>query len=288
MEMQKFKGNQGLVLAADVAGTPPAPSIILLHGGGQTRHSWGRLARHLARQGYHVISLDSRGHGDSEWAPDGDYSLSAFTEDLRCVIRELPQPPVLIGASLGGLSALLAVGEADEAVASGLVLVDVVPRLEPAGVRRIREFMLANIDGFESIDAVVDAVSAYLPHRPQPPTPDGLKKNLREGANGKLYWHWDPIFMTSDRRPTVASELERLQKAARHVHVPALVVRGKLSDIVSQEGADEFLELMPDARVVEVAGAGHMVAGDKNDAFNMAIEAFLAELFDFPVDQTGA
>lgn len=84
--------------------------------------------------------------------------------------------------------------------------------------------------------------------------------------------------MTSERRPNVASDLGRLEKAARNVRVPALVVRGKLSDIVSREGADEFLELMPLARVVEVDGAGHMVAGDKNDAFNAAVEEFLLEL----------
>lgn len=278
MKMQTFSGGQGIALAADVAGSPQAPSVVLLHGGGQTRHSWGRLARHLARQGYHVISLDLRGHGESGWAPGGDYSLDAFVADLRTVISELPQPPVLIGASLGGLTSLLAVGESDEAIAKGLVLVDVVPRLEPSGVRRIREFMLANIDGFDSIDEVVDAVAAYLPHRPQPPSPAGLRKNLRQGENGRLYWHWDPAFMTSERRPNVASDLGRLEKAARNVRVPALVVRGKLSDIVSREGADEFLELMPLARVVEVDGAGHMVAGDKNDAFNAAVEGFLLEL----------
>lgn len=288
MKRQNISGSQGIALAADVAGGPPATSVILLHGGGQTRHSWGRLARLLAQQGYHTISLDLRGHGDSDWAPDGDYSLNAFVEDLCAIVRELPQPPVLIGASLGGLTSLLLTGESTRDLVKGLVLVDVVPRLEPEGVSRILDFMQANIDGFDSIEEVVETVAAYLPHRPQPPNPEGLRKNLREGENGKLYWHWDPAFMKLDRRPNMAKEQGRLQQAARKVQVPTLVVRGSLSDIVSPEGADELLELMPLARVVEVGGAGHMVAGDKNDAFNAAIQAFLCELAEAaPERQTG-
>lgn len=288
MKAQKFLGSQGIALTADVAGGPPAPSVVLLHGGGQTRHSWDRLARRLARQGYHVISLDLRGHGDSGWAPDGDYSLSAFAADVQALIDELPQPPVLIGASLGGLSSLLAVGESDEIIAKGLVLVDVVPRLEPSGVRRIHEFMRANINGFDSMEEVVGAVARYLPNRRRSPSAEGLRKNIRQGENGKLYWHWDPAFLTSDRRPDVANDLQRMQEAARNIQVPALVVRGELSDIVSQEGADEFLELIPMARVVEVEGAGHMVAGDKNDAFNTAVEDFLSELLKPALNQAGA
>lgn len=278
MKKQNLPGSQGITLTADVAGSPPATSIILLHGGGQTRHSWDKLARRLARQGYHVISLDLRGHGDSDWAPDGDYSLDAFAADLHAVVSALPDPPVLIGASLGGLTSLLLAGENSADLVKGLVLVDVVPRLEPEGVGRIVGFMRANINGFDSIDDVVAAVAAYLPHRPRPPSPEGLRKNLRQGEDGKLYWHWDPAFLQSDRRPDVAHDMGRLQRAARNVHVPTLVVRGSLSDIVSEQGASELLELMPQAQVAEVHGARHMVAGDRNDAFNEAVEAFLTEL----------
>jgi non-heme chloroperoxidase len=182
----------------------------------------------------------------------------------------------------------LAVGESDEIIAKGLVLVDVVPRLEPSGVRRIHEFMRANINGFDSMEEVVGAVARYLPNRRRSPSAEGLRKNIRQGENGKLYWHWDPAFLTSDRRPDVANDLQRMQEAARNIQVPALVVRGELSDIVSQEGADEFLELIPMARVVEVEGAGHMVAGDKNDAFNTAVEDFLSELLKPALNQAGA
>src|SRR5690625_4193734 len=167
MKKQSLPGSQGITLTADIAGSPPATSIILLHGGGQTRHSWDKLARRLARQGYHVISLDLRGHGDSDWAPDGDYSLDACAADVRAAVSALPGPPVLIGASVGGLPSWLWRGQSSGDLVKGLVLVDVVPRLEPEGVGRIVGFMRANINGFDSIDDVVAAVAAYLPHRPR-------------------------------------------------------------------------------------------------------------------------
>lgn len=288
MEVQQFAGAAGVKLTADVMGDPGSPAVILLHGGGQTRYSWGKLARRLGRLGYHVISLDLRGHGDSGWAPDGDYRLDAFAADLDLVIDQLDQPPVLIGASLGGIASLLTVGESEQPRAKGLVLVDVVPKMEESGIRRIHEFMLGNLDGFATVEEAADAVARYLHHRPQPRNTDGLRKNLRLESDGRYYWHWDPAFMTGDRRPGSARTPERLREAARGVRVPTLLVRGKLSDVVSQSGADDLLELIPDARSVEVADASHMVAGDKNDVFNSAVEDFLAGLFGDRMARAGA
>ena len=288
MRVERIAGAGGITLAADVIGAPHAPAVVLLHGGGQTRYSWGRLARRLGQFGYYVLSLDLRGHGDSDWAPDGDYRLDAFVADLYAVLERLPSPPVLIGASLGGISALLAVGESERELARGLVLVDVVPRLEQEGVRRIRDFMTAHLDGFASLEEAAAAVAAYLPHRPRPPSVDGLRKNLRQRADGRFYWHWDPAFVIGERRPGAVSQLDRLLEAARRVRVPTLLVRGQASDVVSQAGVDELLALMPNARAVEVGGAGHMVAGDKNDAFNAAVEDFLRESFGIPELSVGA
>lgn len=287
MKIQQFVGA-GLKLTADVAGDPQSPTVVLLHGGGQTRYSWGKLARRLARLDHHVISLDLRGHGDSDWAPDGDYRLDAFAADLNAVIEQLPQPPVLIGASLGGIASLLAVGGSGRSRARGLVLVDVVPKMEESGIRRIHDFMLANLDGFATLEDASDAVAGYLHHRPQPPNPDGLRKNLRAGDNGRYYWHWDPAFVTGDRPPGSSEDLGRVREAARNIRVPTLLVRGKLSDVVSRQGADDLLELIPGARAVEVAGASHMVAGDKNDAFNGAVEDFLSSLSGGSMAGTGA
>jgi len=274
-------GAGGLRLAADAFGDPSAPPVVLLHGGGQTRHSWHTTARALADKGWRAYSVDLRGHGESEWPEDGDYHIDAFAADVAAVASALPEPPALVGASLGGVASLAAVGTGTPARA--LVLVDVAPRIEPAGAQRIGDFMREHLeDGFSSIEEVADAVSAYNPHRPRPTDLSGLQRNVRRRDDGRLVWHWDPRFMQppgGDPDETRAARVppEHLQAAARSLRVPTLLVRGRMSDVLSEEGAREFLELVPHARFLDVAGAGHMVAGDRNDAFNAGIVEFLAE-----------
>jgi pimeloyl-ACP methyl ester carboxylesterase len=283
METIELAGDGGLRLVADVAGDPAAPPVVLFHGGGQTRHAWGTTVRVLG-ESWRAYSVDLRGHGDSAWAPDGDYSLDAFARDVEAVARALPQPPALVGASLGGIASLTAIGESrGDPLAIALVLVDVAPRIEAAGVTRIGDFMKGNLDGFESLEAVADAIGLYNPHRPRPKNLDGLKKNLRQRADGRWMWHWDPRFVSGrfgspDETRSTLVDGDRLQRAARTLTIPTLLVRGRMSDLLSEEGARELLELVPGAQLVDVAGAGHMVAGDRNDAFNDAVVAFLASV----------
>jgi len=271
----RFNGCQGMTLAADVGGDPRNPPVILLHGGGQTRHSWGKAARELAHLGYYSIALDLRGHGDSDWAADGDYSLDAFIGDLLAVIATLDQPPALVGASLGGAMSLLALGEVGNHLARALVLVDVVPRMSPAGIQHIRDFMGGHRAGFANIDEAAHAVASYLPGRPRPDSNAGLMKNLRLKEDGRLYWHWDPAFQSERMAQRNGDLYARMEEAARKITVPTLLVRGKQSDVVTQEGVDHLLELIPHAQFSDIEGAGHMVAGDKNDRFNRAIHPFL-------------
>ncbi|WP_075790821.1 alpha/beta fold hydrolase [Massilia putida] len=275
MQPAFYTGYQGVRLAADVGGDPSAPPVILLHGGGQTRHSWGKAARELLAAGYHVLTLDLRGHGDSQWAPDGDYSMNAFVGDLLAVVRTLRRAPALVGASLGGATSMIAVGEADGPVASALVLVDVVPRMEQQGIARIRNFMRGNPDGFANLDEAAAAVTAYNPTRPRPASNAGLMKNLRRGADGRLYWHWDPAFQNGRSDRGTGAVYDRMDAAAARIRIPTLLVRGKASEVVSEAGARHLHGLMPHADTVDVEGAGHMVAGDKNDAFNGAVLGFL-------------
>lgn len=278
MERHYLKGSGGLRLTADIAGDPGAQPVVMLHGGGQTRHSWGALTRTLADNGYRAMTVDMRGHGESDWCPAGDYTLERFAEDVHSLMDELPEPPVLIGASLGGLSSLVAAAGLEKDRIRGLVLVDIVPRMEAEGVQRIRQFMRAHIDGFDSFDQVVEAVSAYMPDRKVKPGSEGLRKNLRADDSGRLYWHWDPAFVTGDKTPSSVSNVDRLREAARAIRAPTLLVRGKMSDVVSEEGVRDFLGLIPGSRAIDVSGAGHMVSGDQNDVFNDAILSFLAEL----------
>lgn len=273
-----YTGYRGIKLAVDVGGDPDAQGVILLHGGGQTRHSWGKAARDLLAAGYHVLSMDLRGHGNSQWAPDGDYSITAFVGDLKAVAATLKRPPALVGASLGGATSLVLTGESSEdgsPAASALVLVDVVPRMEKHGMERIRNFMNGNPNGFADLEEVAQAVSAYNPTRPRPASNEGLMKNLRQGADGRLYWHWDPAFQARRADRGTNGIFERMDAAARRVRVPTLLVRGKASEVVSAEGARHLHNLIPHAESVDVEGAGHMVAGDKNDVFNSAVIGFL-------------
>jgi pimeloyl-ACP methyl ester carboxylesterase len=284
-EQTEFRGRDGNRMVADVAGDPADPPVVLLHGGGQTRHSWGTTLHTLGTRGWHVYSVDLRGHGDSEWATDGDYTLDALSGDVLAITRTFPTPPALVGASLGGISSLAAIGEhPDEQVASALVLVVVAPRIEEAGRNRIGEFMAERMEqGFGSLDEVADAIQRYNPHRPRPSNLKGLEKNLRRRDDGRWYWHWDPAFISGklggkDETRSSLVDPERLQAAARALTVPTLLVRGRVSDLLSEEGAQEFLQLVPHARLVDVTGAGHMVAGDRNDLFNDAVVGFLDEV----------
>jgi pimeloyl-ACP methyl ester carboxylesterase len=265
----------GLSIAADIGGPDDGQPVVFLHGGGQTRHSWGTASTLLADRGYRVISTDLRGHGESGWSSDGDYRIDRFVDDLTAILTALPRPAFLVGASLGGLASLITAGEHHAPVA-GLVLVDVAPRIEMEGAQRIGAFMRAAPDGFASLEEASDAVAAYQPHRKRPRDPSGLLKNLRLGADGRYRWHWDPAF--TDREISSAEILQqggRLRDAARGLTVPTLLVRGGLSAVVSEESVREFQELVPASEIVNIAGADHMVAGDRNDQFNTAILDFL-------------
>jgi non-heme chloroperoxidase len=273
-------GHGGLRLRAEAFGDEAAPPVLLLHGGGQTRHAWGGAARALADDGWRALTVDLRGHGESDWAPDGDYGFDSFAADVACIARGLAAPPVLVGASLGGIAALLAVGLGG-APARALVLVDIAPRVEFAGAERIMAFMTAQPDGFASLEEAADAVASYLPHRERPKDLGGLAKNLRRGADGRLRWHWDPRFMTRDRPRVADGDFpNRMDAAARALRLPTLLVRGRLSDLLSEEGARHFLELVPHARYADVSGAGHMVAGDRNDRFTRVVRDFLRDARD--------
>jgi pimeloyl-ACP methyl ester carboxylesterase len=283
-EVVFLSGRDGNRLAADVAGPDDGPPVLLLHGGGQTRHSWGTTLAVLAEKGWRVYNLDLRGHGDSDWVPDGDYTIDAFAGDVKAVAGSLSRRPALVGASLGGLASLVAIGsDPGSDLATALVLVDVAPKVEEAGRERIGRFMMEHMErGFGSLDEVADAVARYNPHRPRPRDLSGLRKNLRE-RNGRWYWHWDPAFIqgrwgSPDETRTTIIDTDQLEAAARGLTLPVLLVRGLVSDLLSEEGARQLLELVPHGEMVSVAGAGHMVAGDRNDLFNDAVVSFLSRV----------
>lgn len=286
-EPLRFETAPHFFIAADAYGNPENPPVLLLHGGGQTRHSWGDTAQRIAEAGYYALALDARGHGDSSWSANAEYGIEFLVEDLKAVIRQLGTKPALVGASMGGLTALLAQGESKEPISSAIVLVDIAPKAEQKGIERIFAFMSAHAaQGFASLDEAAEAVAAYLPHRPKTEDTSRLEKNLRKRADGRWYWHWDPAMLKVWKRQTTETtpdqqirNEERLFNAAHHLTVPTLIVRGGMSDVVSERIMAEFLDAVPHVRSVSVADAGHMVAGDSNHAFTRAVLGFLEEVY---------
>lgn len=258
---RRISGGRGQAHGADAARRRAEP--VLLKNTGQI----------LADQGLHVVALDSRGHGDSDRSPTANYSIEALCGDVLHVLHQLNRPVVLIGASMGGLTGILAARDAGPELVTKLVLVDVVPRFEKSGSARIRDFMFNHVHGFDSLEQAAEAVAAYLPHRTKPRSPEGLKKNLRH-RDGRWYWHWDPAFLTKPEDDPFI-RVEKLEHAAIDLTIPILLIRGKLSDVVSAEGVQDFLEKVPAAEFVELPDAGHTAAGDDNDAFSQVVVDFV-------------
>lgn len=271
--MHTWPGAGGLTLAGDSWGDPDGPLVVLQHGGGQTRHAWKGAGETLGQAGYHTVAFDARGHGDSDWAPEGQYSTDLMVDDLCCVVEAMGGgKPILVGASMGGGTSLVALGEG-KVDGEALVLVDIAPQIEEKGREEIQAFMNQKPEGFDSLEEVAEAIANYQPHRKRPRTLDGLAKNVRLGSDGKYHWHWDPARRKAWR--TQDDYRGRLGRAADNLTLPILLVRGGLSNVLSKEGAESFLKQCPQAEYVEVGNAAHMVAGDRNDNFAGAAIEFL-------------
>lgn len=249
-------------------------AVLLLHGGAQRRHSWRRTGQWLAEAGWSAWAFDARGHGESDRSPDGDYSISRLVDDALAIIDDIGEPPVLVGASMGGMTSLIAEGERGP-LARALVLVDIVARIESEGSSKIQAFMRSAPNGFATLEEASDAIAVYNPHRPRPKSLDGLRKNLVQHDDRRWYWHWDPKILVRGSEPELEIRYARSKVAARNITIPTLLVRGGQSDIVSEEGLREMHELIPHAQSVEVGSAGHMIAGDDNDVFTSELLQFI-------------
>lgn len=268
----------GVALQVEESGPVDGAPILFCHGFGQTRGAWSSTAMPLAEAGHRCVSIDLRGHGDSDWQESGQYSLDRFRADLIEVTAWLGQSPILVGASMGGLLGLIAEGEHfGSPLFKALLLVDVTPRWEAAGVERIIDFMRSHPDGFADFDEAAASIAAYLPHRSRSKSPARLRQLLVRHGDGRLRWHWDPNLLDM-----VSGDVERYQPrlfaATRAISVPMLLVSGTASDVVSNATIEEFLKLAPHARHVSVPKATHMVAGDDNAEFTAQVGAFIASL----------
>jgi non-heme chloroperoxidase len=271
----KFKVSSGLNIEATACGNSSDPLVILLHGGGQTRYAWGGTAEKLSQSGFYALAIDLRGHGDSDWSEDGDYAIESYREDLLSIIKQIGKPASLIGASLGGMISLSTAGDKlCQDYCNALVMVDIGIYPNEDGSNEILKFMSSGSKGFESLEEASNAISSYLPHREKPKDISGLKKNLRLKSDGKYYWHWDPKFIES-RTGNRSVYREKQRVYANDISVPTLLIRGALSNVVTQDEVDDFLTTINHAEFIEIDKAAHMIAGDRNDIFANAAIRFL-------------
>ena len=275
----KFKVSSGLNIEATALGNLDDPLVILLHGGGQTRHAWRATAEKLSQSGFYAVAIDLRGHGDSDWSEEGDYAIESYRNDLVSIIQKIGKPAFLIGASLGGMISLSTAGDKDyENLCEALVMVDIGIYPNEDGSNEILNFMSSGFKGFDSLEDASNAISSYLPHREKPKDLSGLKKNLRLKDDGRYYWHWDPRFIESRTGNIDRSEYRLRQRTyAESIKVPTLLIRGALSNVVTQEEVDDFLNTISHAEFVEIDKAAHMIAGDRNDIFANAAIDFLQQ-----------
>ncbi len=257
-------------------GDPAAPPIVLLHGGHQSAHSWDLVSLHLA-QHYHVFALDQRGHGDSEWARDVEYSNHAMALDARAFLDAMGLgKPVLIGHSMGGRNAML-LTKHDPARLRGLVIVDVGPELSDRGRAAIQGFVQENQE-FEDLEHFVANVRKYDPYRSREHIERTVKYNMLQRADGKFVSKCDS---TPRRlgivRPSGPTENITLTEAGLF-DLPVLLVRGENSNILAADAAERFRDALPRGQLVTVPNSGHNVHGQNTLGFIAAVGDFLRGL----------
>ena len=250
-------------------GRPGAPPLLLLHGTNQSSHSWDLVSLALAPS-YHVFALDQRGHGDSEWSRELDYSTIAMADDAIAFARDRKLArPIVVGHSMGGRVALLsALREPD--FARALVLVDSGPEMNAPGGRTIRNFIRNNRE-FDNLEQFVDNVVAYDPYRKREHIERTVKYNMFQRADGK-YVSKNDHRRTANSRTVIG--LEDVSALTR----PILVVRGENSNVFTPEAGERLIGALPDARLVTVPNCGHNVHSQNTPGFLAAVRPFLDEV----------
>ena len=255
-------------------GQPTNPTLVLLHGGNQSAHSWDLVSLHLADR-YHIIALDQRGHGDSEWSRDADYSSSAMAADVNALINELAiSEATIIGHSMGGMNAMRIALDFPN-LNLRFVLVDIAPEMSSEGAKSIRKFVTENRE-FDDVQDFVTSVQKYDPYRSAEHIQRTVKYNLLQRADGKFVSkrdHGQRLASTEQQR----LNSDRFQlRDAKKMTGSTLLIRGANSNILTQEAAHRFCEALPNGTLVTVNDSGHNVHGQNTLGFIEALTNFLA------------
>jgi len=250
-------------------GEPGRPQILLLHGGNQSSHSWDLVSLHLSDR-YHVFALDQRGHGDSEWNREQDYSIDSMVGDAVAFIADQElRDPIVFGHSMGGRISLTMATQ-HPGIARALVIVDVGPEISVEGSKTIQHFVVHNVE-FDDLEIFLDNVQKYDPFRTRAHIERTVKYNMLRRADGKY------ISKVDHRRiPLRNSELTL--DHVRTLTCPVLVLRGAESNILEPDAAIRFVDALPNGRLVTVPNCGHNVHSGNTPGFLEAITPFLAEL----------
>jgi len=275
MKNLRYFHADGLNLAGEAYGDPAAPPILFFHGGGQSRSAWRGSAQRVAQAGCYGVAFDLRGHGDSDWAGDGDYLLDAFGRDVEALLTQFDRPVTLVGASRGGQAALVGGSRHPDRVRL-IMLADVAPLMRDDGVDGIRRFFAESADGFATLEDAADTLARNL-DQPRMRDPSRLARSMRQDANGRWHWRWDPATGRGEfLHPP--SEGEAVLAAAARVTSPVVLVRAELSHLLTEAGVAEFQRLAPQLQVVTAKGVGHMFTADRNDAFAAELLGWLAKM----------
>lgn len=257
-------------------GASDAPPILLLHGGHQSAHSWDLVSLHLA-QHYRIIALDQRGHGDSEWARNGDYSNLTMAHDAQTFVAEIGlKNPILMGHSMGGRNTLI-MTRMDPSYPRALVIVDVGPETMEAGRKTISNFVKRN-DIFDDLEHFIRNVREYDPYRSREHIERTVKYNMLERADGKYiskcdYRRWRGEIQVHDENKDAISF-----DSLKTFDMPALVVRGANSNILAEDAAERFSDALPKGKLVTVSDCGHNVHSQNTLGFLDAVNGFLDTL----------
>ncbi|HAX05760.1 MAG TPA: hypothetical protein DCX77_08795 [Acidimicrobiaceae bacterium] len=254
-------------------GSASSPHLLLLHGGNQSAHSWDLVSLHLAEH-FHIIALDQRGHGDSEWARDADYSSHAMAADAFSVLSELSIDSVtVLGHSMGGMNTLRLAMQQPQLL-ERLVLVDIGPEISDSGTKSIRNFVTENRE-FEDLEAFIQNVQKYDPYRSREHIERTVKYNLLQRADGKF-------ISKRDHGPRLATTQNQRERSDRFsiedtadISQPTLIIRGADSNVLSAEAADRFVQALPNGELKTVPNSGHNVHGQNTSGFLEALVPFL-------------
>jgi non-heme chloroperoxidase len=258
----EWHGSSGNRLVGEAFEAPGQVSALLLHGGGQTRHTWRRAARRLQAAGIPCLTFDLRGHGESAWDSEGDYRLDAFLADARIVLADWDRPVVLIGTSLGGLVALMTAGSGAAGV-RGLAMIDTAPQLNPAEITWLLEFLSGESErGFESPAAAADHVRRFFPDLAV--SAESMEKSLRLGPDGRWHHHWDVRVVVGERNSVALGHEQRLHDDASRVSVPFALVRAGASHLVSDEAVEQLRARVPHLEVYDLPGAHHLFNSEES------------------------